>query len=352
MYRAPTSSGGATGFLMLLFILWGAFYVSGCAETPSDPGFDNLPPVGDVEIELATDPDLIASLLEDVTSVLGNNMTSAAALEISTAEGLFRSARDEWVRGDYERVRVRGDEAREALGRALTRGRDRSTLDDYISRTDHVRQRLDTTDRDDFDRPNDLAADLDRLLADAKRARARGDDVTAGKRVVEASERTDRSRARRHRDAPEEAARWAVSMAASAVDLANRLLEGSDPSERQLHLLDTAMRLAASAAEALENGHFRQALMLGHKAVGMALMAVVSPDGVTEDEIRALIELAEAQLLAANEALQAEPSEALEKVLRRAEAAFTEGVQQVENGNERGIHPIWRAAVVGSVIAG
>lgn len=54
MYRAPTSSGGATGFLMLLFILWGAFYVSGCAETPSDPGFDNLPPVGDVEIELAT----------------------------------------------------------------------------------------------------------------------------------------------------------------------------------------------------------------------------------------------------------------------------------------------------------
>lgn len=88
MYRAPTSSGGATGFLMLLFILWGAFYVSGCAETPSDPGFDNLPPVGDVEIELAT------------------AMTSAAALEISTAEGLFRSARDEWVCGDYERVRV------------------------------------------------------------------------------------------------------------------------------------------------------------------------------------------------------------------------------------------------------
>ena len=38
MYRAPASSNGATGFLMLIFLLWGALYISGCTDTPSDLG--------------------------------------------------------------------------------------------------------------------------------------------------------------------------------------------------------------------------------------------------------------------------------------------------------------------------
>ena len=50
MYRAPASSNGAAGFLMLIFLLWGALYVSGCTDTPSDLGFDELPPMEDVEI--------------------------------------------------------------------------------------------------------------------------------------------------------------------------------------------------------------------------------------------------------------------------------------------------------------
>ncbi len=351
MYRAPASNSGAPGFVMLIVILWGALHMAGCTDTPSDPGFDNMPPIEDVEIDLATDPDLTFALIEDVSSVMTANMTAAAAVEISTAESLFNQARVELTRGDYERVRSLGDQAREALGRGLSRGRDLSSLDNYIDRLRHLRRRLAAGGTDDFDRPNDLTRDIDRLLGDATAALNRGDHATAGKRAVEGHERADRSRARRHDGNPEKGARLAVAMAAQAVALANRLLDGTEISERQQHLLDTAARLANSSAEAFQSGQFRRAIMLGHKAVSVSLMAVVRPDGVTDDEVRALIELAESQLEAARAALALEPNEDLQKLLNRAVEAFEAGVRHIENGNTRGIQLIWKAAVVGAVIA-
>ena len=363
MYRAPASSSGATGFLMLIFLLWGALYVSGCTDTPSDLDFDVIPPMEDVEIEMATDPDLTAALIEDVSSSMSANMTAAASVEISTADSLFNEARVELTRGDYERVRSLGDRARDALGRALASGRDRSSLDDFIDRVRDVRRLLAAGDTADFDRPTDLARDIDRFLNDATTARDRGDDVTAGQRVIDAHRRTDRSRVRRHDGDPEKGARLVVAMADKAVELANRLLNETEISERRQHLLDTAARLAAASAEAYQNGHFRRAIIFGHKAVGVSLTAVIRPDNVTDDRIRTLtdvansefqvlIDLAMTELEAARAALEVEPNEHFEKLLTRAVAAFETGVEHIENGNPRGIQLIWRAAVVGAVIAG
>ena len=62
MYRAPSSSGGASGFLMLLFMLVGAVYVAGCpvqlsANMPT-PGSDRslAAPIGasSCNVELQT----------------------------------------------------------------------------------------------------------------------------------------------------------------------------------------------------------------------------------------------------------------------------------------------------------
>ena len=138
---------------------------------------------------------------------------------------------------------------------------------------------------------------------------------------------------------------------------------GTVISERQQHLLDTAERLAAASAKAYQNGHFRRAIILGHKAVGVSLTAVIRPDRVTDNRIRALtdvansefqvlIDLAEAELAAARAALELEPNEFFEKLLKRAVMAFETGVDHLRNGNPRGIQLIWRAAVVGAVIAG
>jgi len=90
---------------------------------------------------------------------------------------------------------------------------------------------------------------------------------------------------------------------------------------------------------------------------------VIRPDKVTDDRIRALtdpatsefqvlIDLAQAELAAAEAALEQQPNEYFKKLLTRAVAAFETGVEHLRNGNPRGIQLIWRAAVVGAVIAG
>ena len=364
MYRAPASSSGAPGILMLIVLIWGAIYLSGCTDLPTDPTFDEIPPIDDAEVEMATDPDLTASLIEDVSSSMTANMTAAAAAEISTADSLFTEARVELTRGDYQRVRSLGDQARDALGRALAKGRDRSSLDDFIDRVRDVRRQLAAGDTVDFDRPSDLKRDIDNLLDQATDALDRGDDVTAGERVIDAHRRTDRSRVRRHDADPERGAKLVVAMAEQAVELANSILNGTVISERQQHLLDKAARLAVSSAEAYENGHYRRAIVLGHKAVSVSLIAVIRPDPETDDRIRALtdvatsefqflVEVARAELEAARIALDLdpEPNEYFERLLVRAVAAFETGVEHLENGNPRGIQLIWRAGVVGAVIA-
>ena len=78
MYRAPATNSTATGFLMLMFLVFGALYFSGCTDSPSDLGFDEMPPMEDMEIEMATDPDLTGALIEDVPSSMSVNMTAAA----------------------------------------------------------------------------------------------------------------------------------------------------------------------------------------------------------------------------------------------------------------------------------
>ena len=303
----------------LIFLIWVAVYISGCTDLPTDPTFDEIPPIDDIEVEMATDPDLAASLIEDVSSSMTTNMTAAAAAEISTADSLFTEARVELTRGDYQRVRSLGDQARDALGRALASGRDRSSLEDFIDRVRDVRRQLAAGDTDDFDRPSDLKRDVDSLLDQATDALDRGDDVTAGERVIDAHRRTDRSRVRRHDADPERGAKLVVAMAEQAVELANSILNGT----------------------------------------------VIRPDPETDDRIRALtdvatsefqflVEVARTELEAARIALDLdpEPNEYFETLLVRAVAAFETGVEHLENGNPRGIQLIWRAGVVGAVIAG
>ena len=151
-------------------------------------------------------------------------------------------------------------------------------------------------------------------------------------------------------------------MAKQAVELANRILNLGVISERQQHLLDTAARLAAASAEAYENGQYRRAIVMGHKAVSVSLMAVIRPDPVTDaainnitdvatSDFRFLVDVARAELEAAQLALEQEPNEFFEKLLDRAMKAFETGLEHLENGKPRGIQLIWRAGVVGAVIA-
>lgn len=362
MYRSPSSSGGGSGLLILLFLLWGAFYLTGCADVATSPAFDEFEefPSSTVELEdleLTIDPDIVMSVVAGVEADLGPTPSGVALNEIQDAVGLFQMARVEYSNGNYEQVQELGEAARMALSRSIVSERGTVGIDDRIARTDDLRARLQAGDTQDFDRPDQLADRLSKLVDQANDARRVGNDVLAGARMVEADQRTDRSRGRQHdrdRDrghATDASARLAVAMANSSVQLASRLLDGGDVSERQLHLLEAAARLASGAAEALEAGRFRAAAMLGHKAVNTALWAVVAPE-VTEDEVPMIKDLAEEMLEAARAALAANTDKFLQLLLNRAVTAYELGLAKLEEGNLRGVGLLWKAAVVGAVIAG
>ncbi len=362
MYKSRKSSGGGSGFLLLLFLLWGAFYLTGCADVATSPAFDGFeelasPTVELEDLELTIDPDIVMSVIADVEAELGPTPSAVALNEIQNAVGLFQMAQVEYSNGNYPQVQELGEAARMALSRSLVSERGAIGIDDRIARTDNLRARLQAGDTQEFDRPDELAVRLSKLVDQANDARGVGDNVLAGARMVEADQRTDQSRGRQHdRDrarghATDVSARVAVAMANNAVELASRLLDGRDVSERQIHLLEAAARLASGAAEALEAGRFRAAVMLGHKAVNTSLWAVVAPE-VTEDEVRMVKDLVEEMLEAARAALAVSPNEALQSLLDRAVAGYQLGIAKLEEGNLRGIGLLWKAAVVGAVIAG
>ncbi|GMR12581.1 MAG: hypothetical protein BMS9Abin29_0771 [Gemmatimonadota bacterium] len=366
MYKSPRPSGGGSGFLMLLLVLWGAFYLAGCADVATSPAFDEFEdlPSSTVEFEdldLTIDPDIVTSVILDIESELGPNPSAVALKEVQDAVGLLQAAQVEYTNGNFPQVQVLGEAARNALSRSLLSEVGTVSIDDRIARIDNLRASLQAGDTQGFAQPDELANRLSELVDQANDARRVGDDVLAGALTVEADQRTDRSRGRQHdrdrdrdRDrgrATDASARLAVAMANTAVQLASRLLDGRDVSARQLHLLEAAARLAAGASEALEAGRFRAAAMLGHKAVNTSLWAVVAPE-VTEDEVRMVKDLAEEMLEAARAALAASPDEALQLLLSRAVAGYEFGLAKLEAGDLRGISLLWKAAVVGAVIAG
>jgi hypothetical protein len=352
MYRSPkTASSGASGFLMLLFILWGALYVAGCADTSGGVGID-LPEANDpAEIQLAIDEELSSLLIDDVSNTIGSDLTGAAAFQIEAATNLFASARAADRSGDMGRVMRHGADARTALARALQAGGDRP-LREYIDRTRQLRDRLATGDSmDEFDRPSDVLSMLSTAVSAMESDMARGDEMGAARRAVRANQETDRDRARRgdrdgNRDRGPLVEFW-VSAAGESVVIAERFLEGTEPSERQIHALDAATRMGQSAGEAFDSGEFRKAMSFSHRALSLSLMAVVLPE-VTVEDAEAIEAFARAELEAAR---LGDLTELETHLLKRAQKAFETGVEKIRAGELRGVHAVWGAGVAAAVIA-
>jgi hypothetical protein len=364
MYRSPkTASSGASGFVMLLFILWGALYVAGCADVSTGTGLD-LPESSDpVEIELAVNEELTSLLVEDISNTLGPDITAPASLLLNTATNLFAAARSADRSGDPERVVRHGAEARTAVARALQAGGDRP-LREYIDRTRHLRDRVASGDAaDEFTSPSEVLSALNSAVAAIESDMARGDDLGAGRRAVRANQEADRQRDRKHdrdRDRTTDhngdrrglevtdalAGLW-VGMAGESVTVADRFLEGTQPSERQIHALESAIRMTTSASEALASGKLRRAITFAHRAVSLSLIAVVLPE-ITAEDADAIGAFAAAELEAA---ASRDLNEQELGWLERAQATFDLGMEKIRDGELRGVNLVWRAGLVAAVIA-
>lgn len=140
-----------------------------------------------------------------------------------------------------------------------------------------------------------------------------------------------------------------VAMGAEAVALAGAVLDEQGADDEQLALLETAAAYQATAEAALAAGDLGQAIHLSDLAQWAALLAVVSPGGLTEDDVRMVAELA--QTLYA-EAVDSDPGEEEVILLRRARALIDHALESLEAGTPRGIGALWRAAVICSLVAG
>jgi HEPN domain-containing protein len=199
-----------------------------------------------------------------------------------------------------------------------------------------------------------VAEELGSLADQARDRLAAGDSLGAGERALLGEQRARLRRGRHdHRgDVLPERARLSVTLAETAVSLAERLIAANDipvtdaASDRQNRWLAHARRMLDRAQTALANGHFARAVHFAQHAHWSALKAVVLPGGVSDEEIRAMIDLAD-ELYAQAEAVVGDDSPELRRLLLKRAARLIElGKARLEQGYVRGVAALWRASVL------
>jgi HEPN domain-containing protein len=216
-----------------------------------------------------------------------------------------------------------------------------------------------TAEDDVFNDAAALRAELEVIAAQARVLLAEGDTLAAAARALLGEQRARHRRGRRdHPDIDVDRARLAVSLAGTAVSLAERLIADQtvpvisdahpDDSDRQNRWLGHAQKLLEKAEEALANGDLRRAVHFAHHAQWSALKAVILPGGITEEEVWAMVELAQSLHEQAEDAFGDDPSELKLRLFRRAGELIEIGIAKLEEGNKRGVAALWRAAVISS----
>jgi len=335
--------------------------LSACDDmnSPSAPELDDLM-LASEEMELALLAD--ESAIETAIEIASTNTTVALHRGRPAASNSGPLAERARVRFRNAQVLLDGgdrrgalDEARQAR-RLVVQGVQAAGGDDAVKSLVERIEDLSISVVDesaDYVAVNDLSADLSDVAAAARTALDRGDLATAGERAIlgEQRARRDRGQNGRRGHVTEDRAGIEVEMAAHAIVLAERLI-GDAPTDEQLRFLDTAAEFLATAREALGAGEFGRAIHSAHLATWHALKAVVLPDGVTEEEARAMIDLAHSLLIEARAAVGDGGSEIELSLLERAARLVEAAEDHLANGKIRGIGAAWRSAVISSYLIG
>jgi hypothetical protein len=83
-----------------------------------------------------------------------------------------------------------------------------------------------------------------------------------------------------------------------------------------------------------------------------ALKAVVAPGGVTDEELRYMVELADGLLTDARAAVGADPTPVKEALLKKAARLIETGASHIQSGNARGLAPLWLGSVICFLLLG
>ena len=205
----------------------------------------------------------------------------------------------------------------------------------------------------DYQNSGKLGLQIGQLAERARKATQKKDQTRAGELGVLGEQVMRRQHERRHGGSIERA-RLSIALATEAIEIADRVLSaqpgGADTEQQEL--LDVAKEYLAQATLAFEAGEEARAIHLARLAQWGALKAVVIPGGITDDEARFVLALAETLLGEARDAIDPDPTEIETVLFSRSTRLFERGKSTVEAGNYRGIGPLWWSAVISSYLVG
>ena len=343
--------------------LLGLFALAACDESGTQALLDDLTPEESIELAVLEDPGSLDIALE-LNSAANDVAASFGGAGVGEGRGFnvqagvrFAAAGEALRAGDRRRALEEAREARRLLARAIVATSGADGVSALIERIEELA--LITAEDDDvFHNPEALRARLESLAAEARDLLAGGHLVAAAERALLGEQIARHHRGRRDHpgDVLPDRARLAVSLAGTAVALAERLVAADSMPVRQLgtsnvrdhqnRWLAHARRMLEKAEQALAAGHFVRAVHFAEHAHWSSLKAVILPGGITEVELRAMVVLARHLYDEAEIALGEEPTELEKRLFAQAGRLIERGEKMLADGNKRGVAPIWRGAVI------
>lgn len=342
------------------------FALAACDDVGTEPALQELTPNEELELAVLADQGAfddaveVATVSYEVATETGDPRASDARSLSEQARVAFDQARAAWLAGDRVEALRLSRLARRLVARALIETGGLPTVEDLIERLEDL---LLTVDAEVVDDPEALKAELEKIIAEARAMLASGDSVGAAARAILGDQRVRHHRGDRQRPfhVGPDRARLEVAFAVSSLALAERLIasdvEPTDVAETELRdrrnrWLMHAERMLAMAERALENGLLGRAVHFAHHAQWSALKAVILPGGVTEEELRLMVDVSKRLLEEAEASLGDEPTVLQLRVLRRATDLYELGVRRLEAGYRRGVAALWRSATMSRWLIG
>lgn len=279
---------------------------------------------------------------------MGHGARVGAANDVSEARLRFQEALRLMEHGDSAGAVVQAREARRLVARSGQNAAGGRWAAGVVERIDAMAGWVGENPGAYAD-PLGLQRELNDLADRARMRLHQNDSLGAGERGVLAEQRMRQRQRPGNNGIGAGGADVSVALGASAVALATRLLDEQGADEEQLTYLASAVEYQSSAEAALKAGDVGRAIHYANLAEWTSLKAVVLPGGVTDEEARAMLELAESLYV---QAAAAELTEVQALLLARARTMIDHGAESLESGSTRGVVPLWRAAVICSWIGG
>lgn len=284
---------------------------------------------------------------------MGRGTQGASALR-SEARAHFEAARAAYMAGDMVLALDEARAGRMVVAGAVESMMGRSAIHGMVEQLEAMADMVPMDDAT-YENAAGLGLHLGMLGASAREALNQGNFGEAGSCGVlgqQLARQGQRHFRRGHGEPDEEHVRVKVQFGATAVALATRILEEQGADEEQQAFLAAAEEYQAGAEAALEAGELRRAAYLANLAEWNALKAVVLPGGITDDEVRYVLDLATEAYAAAEAALAGGATELQADLLAAAKRMLDNGEEHVLQGYVRGVGALWRSAVISTWLVG